>query len=1002
MAQATVIRRKLKPPELSERLVRRPRLERLVDSLLDKHRLLVVCATAGAGKTTSVVQASECRREPLAWLAVDATDRAPGRLLTYLEAALAGRVPEIAGTVARALGAGLAHPEAAGLLAQSLEGSPVTLVLDDVERISQSRDAVDVISALARYAPPELRIVLISRGDLMLDLGSDRAAPFVATIGETELAFTVEEAASALAHAGGGAVDPATAVQATGGWVAGVLFEAWRSTDHINGAGGEADPLHGYLATQILEQLDQREVEFLVGTSVLDEITVARADALGMTGSMLDSVRRKHLPVVWSADGTSMRAHARFREYLQHCLERQGTAKVRSLRIAHSHLLRAEGHHEEAVEELLRAQEIDLARAAAESALQNVLDRLDFEVAERWLARIDPPGAEPSDAIALARLTLAIGREQYANGAALGDRLGVGGRLALAARSARAASMLAWCYWHVLRPDDARELLKVAPESREVDVVRALFGMCGDGPTDALPELANGGGSPIDGLLIRIAYYRGELQRLATATPETPWVTVVGAPWILSQLRSTGHLEAAHEAYRTSSPRQGGSVYMQAVAAVELMLDLGRSDEARELARVGRSLIAESGSRVYEQCGLLIAARLALQLDSDTTGARRLLELAREDAYPFLREMIDTRLGLVDLIEDHVPEARDRLRNAVASMLTSNRILELPAAAVYLAEAEWRMQDEDASDRAAAIALDAARRQGTNNLLLRALAEFPAVATRQMDAQPERGSEWHDIGRALVVTGVQRSPALDDAPVRLADLESPRIIINGEHVRPRIHKSVELLAFLLARDEHCASHEELLDALFSGRSDRSSRSYLRQAVFRLREILPDDIGPVVDGSMVRLPRPEAFRSDAETLERALVETASLRGPDRLSALCTIVEGQDMTSYLGDTGGHWAEERRAQIAEQLAAARLDAATLAFEYGEYPKAQKLVDRLLANDPLSEKGWRLAMSLADALGDSDRVLSTYHRCEKALEALGLSPSKVTDEHLSRLRTR
>jgi ATP/maltotriose-dependent transcriptional regulator MalT/DNA-binding SARP family transcriptional activator len=986
---------------LSERLVRRPRLERLVDSLLDEHRLLVVCATAGAGKTTSVVQAGERRHEPPAWLTVDTTDRAPGRLLTYLEAALARRVPQVAGTIARALGAGIGHVEAAGLLAQRLEGSPVTLVLDDVERVSRSEHAVEVLSALARYAPPQVRMILISRGGLTLDLGSDRAAPFVATIGEADLAFTVEEAAGALALADGGAVDPAAAVEATGGWVAGVLFEAWRSTDHINGAGGEADPLHGYLATQILEPLDQAEVEFLVGTSVLDEVTVARADALGMAGSALDSVRRKHLPVVWSADGRSMRAHPRFREYLQHRLERQGTARVRSLRIAHSRLLRAEGHDEEAVEELLRAQETGLARAAAESALQSVVDRLDFDVAERWLERIDPPGAVVTDAIALSRLTLAIGREQYASGAALGDRLGVDDRLALAARSARAASMLAWCYWHVLRLDDGRELLKVAPEGREVDAVRALFGMCSDGPIDALPDLADGGGSPIDGLLVRIAYYRGDLQRLAATTPESPWVTAVGAPWMLSRLRSTGHLEAAHEAYRSSSPPQHGSVYMQAVVAVELMLELGRPDEARELARAGRSLIAKTGSRVYDQHGLLIAARLALQLDGDTTSARRLLELAREDAYPFLREVIDTRLGRIDLIDGRVAEAQDRLRGAVASMLMSNRILELPAAAVFLSEAEWRMQDEEASDRAAAIALDAARRQGTNHLLLQALAEFPAVATRQMDAQADGGSTWHDIGRALVVTGVRRSPALDEPLVRLADLGNPRILVDGEQVRPRIRKSVELLAFLLARDERRASHEELLDALFAGRSDRSSRSYLRQAIFRLREVLPDGLGPVVDAGIVGLGRPDAYRSDAATLERALVEAASLRGRDRLAALCAIIDGQDGASYLGDTGGDWAAERRHRMAEQLASARLDAATLAFEHGEYPRAQKLVDRLLADDPLSEKGWRLAMSLADALGDGDRVISTYHRCEKALEGLGLSPSKVTAEHLSRLRT-
>ena len=62
----------------------------------------------------------------------------------------------------------------------------------------------------------------------------------------------------------------------------GVLFEAWQATDHVIGLGGEADPLHGYLATQILDQLDEADAEFLVSTAVLEEVTVPRAEALGL------------------------------------------------------------------------------------------------------------------------------------------------------------------------------------------------------------------------------------------------------------------------------------------------------------------------------------------------------------------------------------------------------------------------------------------------------------------------------------------------------------------------------------------------------------------------------------------------------------------------------------------------------------------------------------------------------------------------------------------------
>ena len=82
-------------------------------------------------------------------------------------------------------------------------------------------------------------------------------------------------------------------------------------------------------------------------------------------------------------------------------------------------------------------------------------------------------------------------------------------------------------------------------------------------------------------------------------------------------------------------------------------------------------------------------------------------------------------------------------------MVASDRLLELPTAAVYLSEARWRAGDEDGADAAADLAYQAARRQGSNHYLLQALASFPAVVTRMLDAEPRADSPWHELGRAL-------------------------------------------------------------------------------------------------------------------------------------------------------------------------------------------------------------------------------------------------------------
>src|SRR5689334_3855557 len=119
-ASHRVIRRKITPPLLAPTVVRRPRVESLLARLIEQHRVVCAFASAGAGKTTAVVQAAAQLDRPLAWLSLDATDTAPGRLVVYLEAALAALNADVAGVGTGALTAKLPHPEAAGLLAEAV------------------------------------------------------------------------------------------------------------------------------------------------------------------------------------------------------------------------------------------------------------------------------------------------------------------------------------------------------------------------------------------------------------------------------------------------------------------------------------------------------------------------------------------------------------------------------------------------------------------------------------------------------------------------------------------------------------------------------------------------------------------------------------------------------------------------------------------------------------------------------------------------------------------
>jgi DNA-binding SARP family transcriptional activator len=323
----------------------------------------------------------------------------------------------------------------------------------------------------------------------------------------------------------------------------------------------------------------------------------------------------------------------------------------------------------------------------------------------------------------------------------------------------------------------------------------------------------------------------------------------------------------------------------------------------------------------------------------------------------------------------------------------------MPGAAVYLAEAEWRMGNEDAADQAADLALEAARAQGFNHMLLLALRDFPAVLSRRLDAEPVADSPWHELGRALRAHGVDLKAPVR-ASVRLVEFGRCAILVDGEETRPpRIAKTYELLAYLLSRPDHRAGRTELLDALFDGRSDDSSRSYLRQAVRWLRAILPP-AGLVTEQATIAITDQLAAVSESVELERALAQAAGLRGAARLDATLTALQVTERGPYLPGVSSCWVEERSRHLRELTTDARYDAADLALASGRLEQAGQLTEAVLEAEPHHEPAWRLAMRLASAQGHEQGVLRAYRRCDQILAEVGAEPSATTRRLVNQLR--
>ena len=269
---------------------------------------------------------------------------------------------------------------------------PMLLVVDGLERLAEQDAALAVVGALVRYAPRRSRsIALLSRTDVGLDLGDRGAVGTVATLGEAALAFTPEEAADALARAGRENVDPLRAVADTGGWVTGVLFEAWRSADHVQGVGGR-----GRSAARLPRDADPRrasppaERELLEVTSLLDEVT-ARARRGPRRRARRPAPRRPPRAGICPSRG-SRTAAACGRTPASASTSRSGSSVAPRRSCARCASPTAgcccggpsTRRRPRSCCGRVRAE---LAVAPAERAIRRVVERLDFALAERWLRR---------------------------------------------------------------------------------------------------------------------------------------------------------------------------------------------------------------------------------------------------------------------------------------------------------------------------------------------------------------------------------------------------------------------------------------------------------------------------------------------------------------------------------------------------------------------------------------------------------------------------------------
>jgi LuxR family maltose regulon positive regulatory protein len=283
-------------PPARPNLVPRPRLlRRLDEGLRLGHRLTLVSAPAGFGKTTLVTEWVCSLSREVAWLSVDEEDNDPKRLFTYLIAALRQIGGEI-GHAARSLLNAPQQPPAESivtlLLNDLLAGSEeFILVLDDYHFI-KARQVHDALAFLLDHQPPAMHLVLVTRHDPPLPLALLRARGQISEIRERDLRFTPEEASAFLRQTMGLSLtsEAVKALEArTEGWITGLQLAALAlqedpgsadAESFVAGFTGDDRYVMDYLIAEVLQRQPPAMREFLRQTAILDRLSASLCNAV--------------------------------------------------------------------------------------------------------------------------------------------------------------------------------------------------------------------------------------------------------------------------------------------------------------------------------------------------------------------------------------------------------------------------------------------------------------------------------------------------------------------------------------------------------------------------------------------------------------------------------------------------------------------------------------------------------------------------------------------------
>ena len=283
MMDTLILPTKFFAPPLHPGWILRGRLIELL-AISNQHKLTLVSAPAGYGKTTLISSWLHETNIPSTWLSLDEGDNDPIRFIQYFITSFQKLIPDLGMDLPGMLN--VAQPPSFDVLINLLinettrQTDPFIIVLDDFHVIT-SQPVLDMVLFLIERMPPNMHLVLLSRTDPPFPLSRLRVRNQLIDIRADQLRFTRDEMAiflNEIMRLKISAEDLAAIEVRTEGWIAGLQLAAlsMQNCQDIHGFISAFTGSHYYVMDYLVEEVLKLQPPnistFLLQTSILKRL----------------------------------------------------------------------------------------------------------------------------------------------------------------------------------------------------------------------------------------------------------------------------------------------------------------------------------------------------------------------------------------------------------------------------------------------------------------------------------------------------------------------------------------------------------------------------------------------------------------------------------------------------------------------------------------------------------------------------------------------------------